>query len=76
MAPNKPKYDPNAQYIAQQRIFHDGLKQRIEPPAAGDATPFTFDMSHRSPEEVEYLVDARKLITPYKAAPTKQASAK
>ena len=57
----KPKYDPKGQYVARKSITHPrGL---FSPPAKGEKT-VTFNMSHRSPEEVEYLVDVDKAIAP------------
>lgn len=58
----KPKYDPNGQFVARTRIHHP--KFGFVDPGQLDANdkPFTFDMSHRTALEVEYLVDERKAI--------------
>lgn len=64
-AASKPKYDPKDQYVAKKRIHHKGLNRFIDPGQTNeDGTPFTFDMSHRTPDEVEYLVDEIKAIAP------------
>jgi len=58
----KAKYDPKGQYVAVTDIDHPEAG-RVK---AGDPEPFS--MAHRSPEEVEYLVDVVQAIKPAPAA--------
>ncbi len=59
----KPKYDPSALYeCARGTISHKGDSALY---SKGDGK--TFKMSHRTPSEVEYLVDVTKTIAPAKA---------
>lgn len=57
----KSKYDPNGRYVALKPISH--ASGQFVPAAPGEK-PVTFTMKHRSPEEVEYLVDVIKAIKP------------
>lgn len=58
----KAKYDPNGKFTALTRITHpEAPNGRFETGASG------FTMSHRTPEQVEYLVDVIKAIAPEKA---------
>ena len=57
----KPKYDPNGRYVALVTVSHpDGV---FSPAEAGE-NAVTFTMKHRSPEEVEFLVDEIRAIKP------------
>ncbi len=56
----KPKYDPNALYeVKRGTISHKGDNTLY---SKGDGK--TFKMSHRTPSQVEYLVDVAKTIAP------------
>jgi hypothetical protein len=53
----KAKYDPNGRYVALKPIKHPSGAFK-----SGDGK--TFSMKHRSPSEVEYLVEVVKAIAP------------
>lgn len=62
MATKTTKYDPKGKFIALTRITHpEATNGRFEAGESG------FTMSHRTPEQVEYLVDVIKAIAPMEA---------
>ncbi|PJF23616.1 MAG: hypothetical protein CUN56_00185 [Phototrophicales bacterium] len=65
---SKTKYDPNGEYICVKgavSIKHKNGRTIIAATET-DVTgkPVTFKMPHRTPEEIQYLVEAVKVIKP------------
>ena len=55
------KYPPDGRYVALKVCSHPS---GVMTPAAPGKSPVAFSMQHRSPDEIEYLVDVIKAIKP------------